>query len=86
MNIFDIMMLAPVVPFEDSTEILALVIATGLLMCIGIFSKYRIFLIFAVGGLIEFIVIWSEYTALVIVLIGMIIWSLWFATIGSRIE
>ena len=77
------------VPFADTTEgqaieILALVIATGLLLVIGLTTKYKIFLILAIGGLIEFIVIWADYPALVVSMIGLIIFCLWYATIGSR--
>ena len=90
-KLIDVMMLAPTVPFADVTEgqaieIMALMFATGLLLVLGVATKYKIFLILAVGGLIEFIIIWASYPALVITIVGLIIWCLWYATIGSRME
>ena len=51
---------------------------------IGLFSRYKIFLLFSIGGYLTLIVEFQNYTGIVVSLIGAIIFNLWFATLGGR--
>ena len=66
--------------------LLVVAVITLVLNFLGITSKYKILLLFAVGGYIAMIVEFQAYPSMVIVFIGLIIFNLWYATIGSRLE
>ena len=72
-----------VTPFEP-TIILTIALVTLTSGIIGLLSPYKIFLLFSIGGYITLIVEFQDYPALVICLIGVIIFNLWYATLGSR--
>jgi len=55
-------------------------ISAGLL---GLLSKYKIFLLLSIGGYVTLIVQFQDYPALVIALIGVIIFNMWYATVGG---
>ena len=50
---------------------------------IGLLTKYKIFSLFSAGVFLVLIVELKDYTALVIVFVGLIIYQLWYATLGG---
>jgi len=80
----------------ELTFVFTIMIFTLTLIVLGVLTQYKIFSIFSVGGLITLIVMVggmfdeakpetdAGYFALIIVLSGLIIFQLWYATIGSR--
>jgi len=75
--------LPEVVPV-DSTIVLAVLLLTVTFMLIGLLTKYKIYLMASVGGLITLMLEFREHTPIVIAIIGVIIFNLYHATIGSR--
>jgi len=49
---------------------------------IGMTTQNRIYNLFSAGVLLVLVIELQSYTALVIVFIGMIIYQLWYATLG----
>ena len=70
-------------PEIDGMVIMAFVIFTLALTYIGLTSKYKVFLLFAIGGNLVLMEFFREFPALVITLVGLTIFDLWFATLGS---
>lgn len=71
-------------PEIDGMVIMSFVIFTLVLTSIGLLTKYKVFLLFAIGGNLALIEFFREIPALIVVLIGMSIFNIWFATMGSR--
>lgn len=76
--------LLAVIPFENADFLFTIAFITLCIGVIGLVTKYKIFLIFSIGGIVTLIPEFVDYPAIVISLIGVIIFNLWFATIGSR--
>ena len=73
----------------DITILFTIIIFTLTLQTLGLITKYKIFLLFSIGGYIGLIVEFSSMTtgsptALVITSIGLIIFNLWYATLGGN--
>lgn len=49
---------------------------------IGLTTQHRIYNIFSAGAILVLTIELSSYTALVVVFVGMIIYQLWYATLG----
>jgi len=72
-----------VVP-DDSMIVFSMLILTLTFMILGLFTKYKVFLMLSVGGFITLLLEFREHTPIVIAIIGVIIINLYTATIGSR--
>ena len=70
-------------PEIDGMVIMAFVLFTLALTFLGVFSKYKIFLMFAIGGNLALMEFFREIPALIVTLIGLSLFDLWFATLGS---
>ena len=80
----------------ETTFIFTIMIFTLTLIVLGVITPYKIFSLFSVGGLITLIVMISGmyddlkpendggYTALIIVITGLILFQLYYATLGDR--
>lgn len=76
----DFISLASLVEPINIMTVAFVTIASG---TIGLFSRYKIFLLFSIGGYLTLIAVFQDYTGIVVSLIGVIIFSLWYATIGG---
>ena len=72
-------------PF-DPQIVLTIALVTMASGLVGLFSPYKIFLLFSIGGYITLIVEFQDYPAIVISLIGVIIFNLWYSTIGGELK
>jgi hypothetical protein len=77
-------MLNMLLVLTEPINIMTLALVTVSAGTIGLLSKYKIFLIFSIGGYITLIQIFKDYEGLVVGLIGVIIFNLWYATLGGR--
>jgi hypothetical protein len=74
----------PIVPPTfDTTFLLVIALITMLFIAIGLLTQYKIYLLFSIGGLIAMIAEFQDFTGIVIALVGVIIFNLWYATLGG---
>lgn len=74
-----------VAPTLSADMLLIIALFAFFLIAIGILTKYKIFLIFSIGVLAVLLVQFSDHVGIVITIIGLIIFNLWYATVGDNI-
>lgn len=67
----------------DSMLIFAIIFLALVFAIIGILTEYKIFNLFSSGVFLVLIIELQTYTALVIVFIGLIMYQIWYATLGK---
>jgi len=70
-------------PEIDGMVIMAFVVFTLALLYLGLTTKYKVFLIFSIGGNIALMEFFREIPALILTLVGLTIFELWYATLGA---
>ena len=72
-----------VLPTMEPTIILTIALVTMTAGLVGLLTPYKIFLLLSIGGWITLIAEFQDYPGIVVSIIGVIIFNLWFSTLGG---
>ena len=67
----------------DSMLLFAIIFLALAFAIMGMVTEYKIFNLFSAGVFLVLIIELQDYTALVIVFIGLIMYQIWYATLGK---